>query len=577
VDNSENTGTSLDELTQRLIESSKKTDSVNNNGIGGKLKFNSELLKTNLYQVRLLENISEALVRNDLLDMENQQESLQRENVRSAIFASLSKGMDTIVAYLKESTSARTRETLASILVSLIAVPTLIAGAVVQIVAELTNLLTKTFKGKGVLGKIFNLFFKFPVVLIGKILNSFTKDFPRLANVAKSISNFTKKAVDLFKNLGTNISQILDKSKGLAAVIIKAISTAFASSGDGFISDTKKIINKISEGISDLFKALFNIVRNAGGFKEIDKADGIFKKVIDKVVEIFKAIQKISVNIGKLIGKIFVPLKIIFGAIEFFKGAMEKAGEQSEMLPKVVAGIIGGIGGLFSSLVGGSLDLLKSLAGYLLGFLGAPGRAIKEWLKTFSFEKILKDMFNFLNDFVMMLIPGGESSELTKSLAAAIAGIASRISEFKDTMITFIKSEFDRLIKDPIISIFERIGGFFSGIKAFISTFMEAGVLNLLGDPKKVYEDAVSAFNNAKDGNVENSVVSTGADSKLKNTEDMANKSVEVDRRGRPVVINNNNNIVNKQGDQVSTNNTSISNSRRSRRGFGANTQRAYN
>ena len=565
--NEDNKKSNLDELTKRLASGADKCVASDKKMMLATIKTDLELLELNVDQLKILEDIYETLNHNSLKDLEDQRENLRRTELELGIFKGIGIGVNKLVELAKKTTSKKTRTILGNILVQLIAIPAVIAGAATQIGKELGKILKDTFKGKGVLGKIFNVFFKFPAEKIAKLINSFIRSVPILRKAADAAVSFANTTFAFFDKLKGVMSRLFSGAKDLTITILNFIKSSINKSGKGFFAETKSIIGKIGEGVSDLYLALLNSVRNIGGFAEkASKGNSVLTKAIEKIIQIFKAIQKISTNVGKLLGKIFIPLKAIISIWSFVTGALDAAAKQSSMLPKIIAGLLGGIGSLFSVIVGGTLDLFKSLAGFILGFLGKPGEAAKEFLNSFSFEKIIKDMFSFLTDIVMLFVPGGKS-DLAKNLGEAT-------KKLKDLLLLKITNAFNTFIKDPILSIFERIGAFFSGVKAFIGSIADQGITGLIKNGiGEVLDNANAEFEKAR-----SSSLSGSADQKESISDQILDKGSKFVKSTKDAATNVVNNVINKGGDTnvQNTSSTSVRSQGRMRRGFNNDSGAAY-
>lgn len=568
-DNENNTPCNLDELAERMASNANKLAAKDKKMMLKTIRSDLELLKLNVDQLEILQDIYETINSNSLDDLENQREDLRRTELQLGIFKGIKTGIDKLTGVVKAATSEKARRTLANILIGFASIPAIVGGAIFQFGKEFTRLLKDTFTGKGVLGKIFNIFFKFPAVQIAKVINSFIQSVPILKKASDSIVSFATATSKIFNTAKKFVVKAGKFAFDAAVDFAKAIGRLFKSNGDGFIIETRRIIAKIGEGISDLYMALLNSARSFGGFTQsAQKSSNILLKIWEKVVEIFKAIAKISVNVGKLVGKVFFPLKIIIGAFEFITGALEAAGKQTGLLPKIIAGLLGGIGGLFGGLVGGTLDLFKWLTGFILGFLGKPGKAAKEFVNSFSFEDIIKDMFGFLTNIVMLFIPGGKS-DFGASLGEATA-------KLKDALITKITGAFNTFIKDPIMGIFERIGAFFSGVKAFIGSIADQGITGLIKNGiGEVLDNANAEFEKARMASLSGSAGQKEAENDQVLNE--GSKFVQAANAVKDTVTNVTNNIVNRGGDTVSNAQTNIGQSRRQRRGFNNDSGAAHN
>jgi len=97
--------------------------------------------------------------------------------------------------------------------------------------------------------------------------------------------------------------------------------------------------------------------------------------------------------VSGVVGKLFYPLTIILTAFDTIKGALDGYAEGGWL-----GALEGGIVGFVSSLITKPLDLIKSVASWIVGKLGFENAA--EVLDSFSFTEIFTNMVGGIFDFV---------------------------------------------------------------------------------------------------------------------------------------------------------------------------------
>ena len=168
----------------------------------------------------------------------------------------------------------------------------------------------------------------------------------------------------------------------------------------------------------------------------------------------------------------------------------------------------------------------------------------------------------------MLFTPGGKS-DLGSSLSEFVTGL-------KDSMVKAVTDSFNTYIKDPIMSIFERIGGFFAGVKAFIGSIADQGITGLIKNGiGEVLDNANAEFEKARLASMSGS-----ADQKAVQTEqvlDGGSIAVKAASQVKEAVTNITNNVTNRGGDTVANSQTNIGQSRRRRRGYNNDSGAAHN
>jgi len=285
-----------------------------------------------------------------------------------------------------------------------------------------------------------------------------------------------------FLGLGVDGKPVVNTSN-----FVKKIYGAGKSLGDA-IRGMTSYFGRVGEGSS----SLLNIVRRMPGLSvfidDMSKVFGVIKNLtmsgINKVVDFVQGITRSTRSFASTFGKIFsvfkvlgrvvaFPLTVIMGiidAISGFNSEYERTGGN------LLAGLLGGLGGVLSGIVGMPLDLLKSAVSWIAGKLGF--EQLEGFLDSFSFAEGIKAVFRNLFD-----------------------GINAWWENFSiDNMITSLKERFFSLISLPfksIMSVFEPIKQIFTGEKSFLEGIYEAlrnSVTTLLFLPYDMVKSAISGI-----------------------------------------------------------------------------------
>ena len=217
----------------------------------------------------------------------------------------------------------------------------------------------------GYIGRAFRLgyiFLKSFVVELGKALKGLGGDFVKLVK-----SGFSK--------LGTSIGKMfsgLGKTKA-GTMILKGINMfkGWMDSLYKFFRPTIFIFKKMTGTVGQVSKWTASISKYFQGFA---KAFGFF---------------------GKLASKIAFPIMVIIATV---KGAIAAWNKEGGFFNKVGAFF----GGLVGNIVGGILDLGKSIISWVLGAIGFD--KAEKWLDSFSFEELISDLIQGIFDTVSDVI-----------------------------------------------------------------------------------------------------------------------------------------------------------------------------
>lgn len=197
-------------------------------------------------------------------------------------------------------------------------------------------------------------------------------------------------------------------------------------------------LTKFFNGIIDIFKFPFEpILDDFGkGIKSIfgagDDGVGFFRRVLNSIKSVFdpltdavnktldlikgafsifgegSRLMSILGSIGRVIGRLFLPFTLIMTAFDTVKGAI--AGFEEEGF---LGGLTGAFEGLFNSLIGAPLDLLKDAVAWVLSKMGFDDSA--DALKAFSFSDIITDIIMSPLELIKRAING-----VIESIASAI-------------------------------------------------------------------------------------------------------------------------------------------------------------
>ena len=215
-------------------------------------------------------------------------------------------------------------------------------------------------------------------------------------------ARFVKGLRDTFMMTFTGASKIIDdliqpfKSMFAAdGVAGSRISKFFNSIVDIFKFPFEPIIDDLAKGV----KAIFGGGEGPSLFKRIGTfIKGVFDPIMDAAKSAFSGIKSaFSIldaggplmttlgNIGRVIGRLFLPFTLIMTAFDVVKGAI--AGFEEDGF---LGGLAGAFEGLFNSLIGAPLDLLKSAVAWVLDKMGFDDSAAA--LKGFSFSDIITNI-----------------------------------------------------------------------------------------------------------------------------------------------------------------------------------------
>ena len=307
------------------------------------------------------------------------------------------------------------------------------AAAFVAVVAVYTAL--KDYFGK--LWAMTKVFGKTVRAVIRPFLNF---KFPFLERITKSVTDFGERVLKFFRNIGKNtgskLAEFFERSGKFIDDMIKPIRNIFRNFTVGFsrigtkatgvIDDVLKMEDfgtmaaKIGAGLKNAIMAPINFLFSsfktaeaAEDFKSIGDAlnkfiqpiknlfsigeDSFFGKMFSGLKSAFSFLGEGSVfmktlaSVGRVIGRLAWPITVIMGIIDSVTGAFEGfVNEDGSLGAKLLAGLKGGIAGLFKGLIGAPLDLIKSAVSWIIGKFGF--KDAEKQLDSFSFTDLIHNL-----------------------------------------------------------------------------------------------------------------------------------------------------------------------------------------
>ena len=263
--------------------------------------------------------------------------------------------------------------------------------------------LAKFFQGKGSGG------------MMGKIINFFKLTFKDLFTLGKNLFNFTIALRFAFLGLLTG-APLMFKRLAEAKIAFSPKSPIFKFLG-ALVNFIKKpftlIINKVRGAFIGLSFGLAGIADKIGGLFSRGGKTTIFTKAANRIKDLFSKqgplsrffgffsqIQKVFIGIGQTVGRLLWPL---FALIGFIKGATTEARKEKDTANKIIAGVIGGIGGAFRLLIGEMADFLKQAIGFLIDLIpGVDG--VREKFAQFSFADFFDKIFALIQNSIIHVL-----------------------------------------------------------------------------------------------------------------------------------------------------------------------------
>ena len=268
-----------------------------------------------------------------------------------------------------------------------------------------------------------------------------------------------------FEDLYLSITGIIDgdwtKAKDFLQDHLKGVGIALGVLALKFGPGILRTIGSISRGIRSVALFFTNIGKSIGKGSKFSKIGGVLKNI-------FK--------------KLFLPITVILAIFETVKGALAGYEEGG-----IIGAIKGALSGLFTSLIGGLLDMIKGAVSWLLGIFGFENAAAA--LDSFSFSElfatVIDKIFSWIGSAVEWIKSvfsnidiGGMLQSLWDGLVAGAgtifdilaAPIYAAINWIKG-LFTFTAPEVDFSLSEMMSNITDKIFEFFSNMFDFLPSF----------------------------------------------------------------------------------------------------------
>lgn len=351
---------------------------------------------------------------------------------------------------------------------------------------------------------------------VKKLFNSI-KQSPfgqKIVEIFNKLSTIGEKFVLRFKLALRSIEQSAF-FKGIKAAFdgIKTFLTSIGTRITSAVNSIKNFFTYVSDAFKPVKEAFANVVKKFDAVRDfvkgVDKAGdsvGIIGKAMNVLKGIWNTITapfKVFFNLGEALGalagkvfgflgglmkKLFLPLTIIMGLWDFFKGFTETEGSFGD---KFKAGMIG----LVDGLIGWALDIPKAIISWIAGALGF--KEVEKALDSFSFKTILTDIMNFGEEFftqffegVFYLFDGGIGEIADKllrfgteflmaplNLLKDVASWAANALGFEGLSEWLDEVDLGQMVYDGIKNVIGMIGDFFenawNNLKGVFDTFVD--------------------------------------------------------------------------------------------------------
>lgn len=223
--------------------------------------------------------------------------------------------------------------------------------------------------------------------------------------ITKALDAFNAKIVTLIDDVYEFLSKAFIRIGKVVSDIPLKIMTFFddlllklpKSIGGPILNFINEVPKRIAVFIAD-FKNLFTVLGETS--KPFVSVVEFFKDVGTKIASIFNSVKsylddffKIFKAVMPIFEKIAIPLTVILAIWDTVKGAIEGFEKEG-----IVGAIKGAITGLFNSLIGGLLDLIKGAISWIAGALGFT--AVEKALDSFSFQDLFKKVIDSIFGFV---------------------------------------------------------------------------------------------------------------------------------------------------------------------------------
>lgn len=274
---------------------------------------------------------------------------------------------------------------------------------------------------------------------LGKAIGGFIDD---LANsFARTISKFKE-----------SIGKIISKTGGLLTAVGNKISAAVTGVRTffTFVVEAFKPVQEAFRAVASKFGVVKDLIKGAtAAGNSIGVISGIFNAVqgtFASIVKSFQAFFQLGQSLGSLAGKVFgflgklgaklfLPLTILIGLWDFFKGFTSTEGSFTDKFKEGMIKLVNG-------LVGWIVDIPKSIISWIAGMLGFT--EIEKALDSFKFEDVLRNLveigekiFTGIFDFFFNALPefiGKVKDSIVGYFMDGLEGWKSIFGAFKDML-----------------------------------------------------------------------------------------------------------------------------------------------
>lgn len=343
------------------------------------------------------------------------------------------------------------------------------------------------------LGKAFERAWSRIKALPRLITSKLPEMFSRLGqNIATAFDNFMKTGERMISRFRAYIRLISDnpvfkaieKTVAKVGTLLSAAGNKITAAVNGvknfftFVADAFKPVKEAFANVVSKFDSVKNLVKGADAAGDsigiIGKAVNTLKGIWGAITKPFKVFLQLGEALGSLAGKVFgflgklaaklfLPLTILMGIWDFFKGFSEKEGSIGDKFKEGMVGLVNG-------LIGWLVDIPKSIISWIAGKLGFT--EIEKELDMFNFKDFIREfinvgqeMFEGIFNFFMNTLP-----ELVGKITDVIAGYFTSVWEnFKGVFVG---------LKDMLLGKIDFVD-FFKGIVAGLIKVLLAPVNSL--------------------------------------------------------------------------------------------------
>ena len=264
----------------------------------------------------------------------------------------------------------------------------------------------------------------------------------RVVTIMTSVTDFvSSKFASIYSAVGTKIETSKAFITGIFDNVVKWTDEAIATIRSMFSTDSA--IGKVVASVKSSLDTFLEPIKAAATYLysfigATDSGPGFLKTIFEVIGGHIGQLGTIFKVASGVLEKIFWPLGVVMAAIDTIKGAIDGYAEGG-----IFGALQGAIDGLFASLIGEPLDLIKDITSWALSMLGFENAS--KWLDSFSFT----ELFDTITDKFF----GG--------LGTVISFVGNLIGNMKDFLVSVFNVELVKIVNGFKIA--------FAGIGAFIA------------------------------------------------------------------------------------------------------------